>query len=646
MRHLTEARTILIVRRWMLLIFPLFFLVPALRAQRTLQNVPAELVRYPDMILYNGKIATMNDASLTAAQGRTVQAIAIGGDRILFIGSNDEVMHYAGPETREIDLKGRTVVPGLMNTHTHIHDHALWLWALGHPQESDSVMKRISVSGSNFDELTKGIEFAMKQNRDKFSPGQWAWIALPEGKGTAVGIGFQYLVNRGITREQLDKLEPKIPIFVHANPKLLLNTAARDAFLRMYELPPTAELELGADLNSTFRRSLMVDGYFRYHLDELADIVGNALNYQAALGFTTFSSHIEPLRVHDAYQKLVRSGRMPIRLAYADGNCEQMQPDKAGCVLRKNDIAGQGDKFFWSVGVTLRTIDAEVPEFCSTMEMPKEYKDRERCILSPGSVMAKAAKVALLSRQRFIPNHSSGDKGMDYFMDIVDEVMKEDPTITLDYIRSLRISADHCTFYPRKAQIPRMAKLGMILSCGPSYLSLDARWLGVFGEKYADRAAPIKSMLSGGLMVTAEGEFDVETGEGPTVLAQYMPYITRRTPNRSDKPIAPEEAIDRITLLKMMTVWPSYYVLKENELGTLEPGKFADLVVFNKDYFTVPESELPTVYPVMTMVGGKPVVVREEYAAESSLPAAGPQMKFLFKDEIGSGADIGPRPVK
>lgn len=634
------------IRRWMSFFLPCFVLVPFLGAQQVLQNVPAELVHYPDLILYNGKIATMNDATLTPAPGSTVQAIAIGGDRIMFIGSNAEMMRYAGPQTRKIDLKERTVVPGLMNTHTHIHDHALWLWALGHPAESNSVMKRIAVSGNSFDELTKGIEFAMKENRDKFSPGQWAWIALPEGASTKTGIGFDYLVKHGITRAKLDQLEPKIPMFLHANPKWMLNTAARNAFLSMYELPPTAEIELGADLNSTFRRSLMVDGYFRYHLDELANIIGDALKYQAALGFTTYSSHIEPLRVHDAYEKLVRSGQMPIRLAYADGNCEQMQPDKAGCVLRKNDIAGQGDKFFWSVGVTLRTLDAEVPEFCSTMEMPKEYKDRERCILSPGSVMARAAKVALLSRQRFIPNHSAGDKSMDYFMDIVDEVMKEDPSINLDYIRSLRITADHCTFYPRKAQIPRMARLGMVLSCGPEYLKLNARWLGVFGEKYADRAAPIKSILSGGVMVTAEGEFDVETGEGPTVFAQYMPYITRTPPNRPNKPIAPEEAIDRVTLLKMTTVWPSYYVLKEKELGTLEPGKFADLVVFNKDYFTVPESELPSVYPVMTMVGGKPLVVREEYAAESGFPVAGPQMKFQFKDAAGGGADEGPRPVK
>lgn len=618
--------------RWMPLIFSLFFLVPALRAQQMLQNVPAELVQFPDLILYNGKIATMNDASLSNAQGSIVQAVAIGEDRILFIGSNDEVMRYAGPATQKVDLKGRTVVPGLINTHTHMHDHALWLWANRHPRETDSVMKRISVGGSSFDELTRGIELAIQENTGKLLPGQWAWIDLPaKGESTSVGLGTQYMLQGVMTREKLDELAPNLPIFLHGDPKWLLNTTARNAFFSMYEVPTTDASELGISMNTTFRRSLMIDGYFGRHLDELADIIEDGLKHQAALGFTTFSSHIEPLRVHDAYQKLVRAGRMPIRLAYADSHCEQVQPDKAGCLLHKGDIAGQGDKFFWNVGVTLRGIDAEPPEICSTMEAPKEVKEREKCRLMPGSATARGARAALLSRLRFLVNHSYGDKGMDYMMDIIEDVMMENPTITLDYIRSLRISADHCGFYPRKSQIPRMVNLGMIISCGGRMVDRSSPWLKVYGDNYADRISPIKSMLSGGLMVVAEGEFHPGTGESSTVFAQYIPLITRK--DTTGKLIAPEEAIDRVTLLKMATVWASYYVLKETELGTIEPGKFADILVFNKDYFSVPESELSSVYPVMTVVGGKPLVVREEYAGEAGLAAVGPQMKFEFQLE-------------
>ena len=618
-------------RRWMLFIYPFFVLVPALCAQQTLQNVPAELVRYPDQILYNGKIAIMDDASLSAAQGRTVQALAIARDRILFIGSNDEVMRYAGPKTRKIDLKGRTVVPGMINTHTHIHDHALWDWAAKHPKETDEVMKRISVGGANFEELTKGIQLVIKENAGKMLPGQWAWLALPNtGESVSTSLGYRYLASDTMTRQKLDDLAPATPIFLHAPPKWILNTAARNAFLNMYDVPLTQEAEeVAMENDTTFRRALMVDGYFRYHLDELADIVGDAMKHQGALGFTSFSSHIEPQRVHDAYMKMVRAGTMPIRMAYADSTCEQADHDKSGCLVRRSDIAGLGDKYFWSVGVTLRGIDADPPEICSTMEMPKEYKDREKCLLSPGSAGAKATKIALLSHLRFIPNHSYGDKGLDQFMDIVDQVMKEDPTITPEYIHSLRLTADHCGFYPRKAQIPRMAKMGMIISCGAQRVGRGSAWVKAFGGSYADRIAPAKSMLSGGLMTVAEGELEAESGQGSTAFAEYMPLINRMAPNGDI--LGPDEAIDRVSLLKMTTVWSSYYVLKEKELGTLEPGKFADLLVLNKDYFSVPENEIPGVYPVMVMVGGKPLVVREEYAAEAGLPAVGPQMKWTSK---------------
>ena len=139
-------------------------------------------------------------------------------------------------------------------------------------------------------------------------------------------------------------------------------------------------------------------------------------------------------------------------------------------------------------------------------------------------------------------------------------------------------------------------------------------------------------------MPTAETELRVESGEGPTFYAQVISLVTRK--NVRGDLIAPEEAIDRVTLLKMSTVWPSYFVLKEKEIGTLEPGKFADFVVFNKDYFTVPVEEIPTVFPLMTVLGGKTIVLREEFATELGVPAVGPQMKFRFQAEYNFGDAI------
>ncbi len=632
-------------KRFLRTVMPLLFVLilgVAARAQQTV-TVPAELVTYPDLIIYNGKIVTMNDASLSNNIGRTVQALAVRGDRIQFMGTNDEVLRFAGPQTKKIDLKGRTVLPGMIDTHSHMHDHTIQLWTKTHRQEVEKVMKRFSVTGKTFQDLTHGIEVVVKENMAHPLAGQWAWIDLPSGGSSGTGIGVQYLLKEEMDRKKLDALSPQLPVFILSHPSMLLNTAARNAFLQLYEVPPTDENERSAlTMDTTLTRSLVVDQYFRQHLDVLADSLEDGLKHEAAAGLTTFSSHIVGLRIQDAYMKLVRGGRMPIRFAYADRFCQQVEPDMAGCFARKGDVAGLGDKYFWNVGVTLGGLDAGPPQICTTMEAPKEYKEQERCLLQPGNDYDKAMHAALMSHLRFVVNHDYGDKTIDYVMDNIERVMKEDPAINLDYVRALRVTADHCGFYPRAAQLPRLKNLGMVISCDSMFVNRSAPWLKVYGFDKANRIAPIKSMIAAGVMTTAEAELGkIETGTSETLHAQLVHLITRK--NDRGEAIAPEEAIDRNTLMKMSTVWASYYVINEKNVGTLEPGKYADFVVLNKDYFTIPEAEIGSVYPLMTVLGGKPVVVRDEASKDLGLPATGPQIKFEFKtsyDFEGRSSDM------
>ena len=84
-----------------------------------------------------------------------------------------------------------------------------------------------------------------KENMSHPTPGQWAWIDLPNGGQSGTGIGVQYLLKDGMTRKQLDDLAPEMPVFVLSHPSFLLNTAARNAFLDLYEVPPTDQEEKG-----------------------------------------------------------------------------------------------------------------------------------------------------------------------------------------------------------------------------------------------------------------------------------------------------------------------------------------------------------------------------------------------------------------
>ena len=609
-------------------VFTVVVLTTAVRGQQALNNVPPELVAHPDWIVYNGKIVSMDDSTLSNSLGNTYQAMAIRGDQVQFLGANDQILSYAGPQTRKLDLKGRTVVPGLIDTHNHLHNAAVSRWAQNNPEKIEAIARTFSVSGNTYEELTQGIELVIKEQMAHPLPGQWGIIVLPSG-GTGTGLGVNYLADEEMNREKLDMLAPELPVFINAHPNELMNTAARDDFLNFYAVEPTDENEEKI-LNPQVGRILISERYFDRHMSELVDLIEEHLSHQVAGGFTTYSSHIVGLRFMPAFRMLDKQGRMPMRLAFSHRYCQQVEPDNAGCFLRLGDWAGMGSDYFWNVGLTLGGIDSGPPGFCTTMEGPERYKSMEICNIVPGNVYYDAIKTAIAARYRYAVNHDYGDKSLDQVLDIVDTVMEENPDITLDFIRSQRLSSDHCGFYPRKEQLPRLKRFGWILSCGAQYINRSEPWLEIYGKRYEDRIVPVKSPLEAGIMVVGElSRLDYADGTGPTAAAYLESLITRT--NARGVVVAPDEAVDRNTVMKMITTWASYYVLREDRIGSLEPGKLADFVVLNKDWFTVPDAEFSTVEPLMVVLGGKVASLRQEYAPEAGMAAVGPQLDFTHK---------------
>src|SRR3990172_9559770 len=127
-------------------------------SQQTVNNVPAMLIAYPDTIIHNAKIYSMDDAGFNTSTGRSYQAMAVREDRIQFLGTNDQVLALAGPQTRKIDVRGRAILPGFIDTHNQLHDGAVGRWASQHPEEVERLMKSFRVTGKNYDEFTRGIE--------------------------------------------------------------------------------------------------------------------------------------------------------------------------------------------------------------------------------------------------------------------------------------------------------------------------------------------------------------------------------------------------------------------------------------------------------------------------------------------------------
>ena len=602
-------------------------------AQET-ATVPVAIISYPDLILYNGRIVTMDDTSTGSSPGSIFQAVAVHNRRIQALGDDAKILSYAGPNTERIDLQGKTVVPGFVDSHTHIHNNEVNWWVSQNPAAFDTMGRRFVVGGMSYEELKKGIELVLKERMTGTDPDQWAFITLPtndpENPGSGTGVGVNFLQEDQMGLKDLDALAPDNPVFLLSHPAYMINTRGKEAIEKIYGKVPEVVMDTTDDAGvgelTQYRRGLLVDGYFRIRPRELADIVEQGLRKNAAAGITTFSSHMMGLQFLNAYQILIRENRMPIRYAYTHYFGFQGNPDPASFYMRLGDMEGLGNDYFWSAGVGLGNLDSGPPMICSTMEAPPEIKEREYCRDTPGSATGKAVLTAVLSKERVAAGHAYGDKAVDYFMDTLEEAMTLDPTITLDYIRSRRFSSDHCGFYPRPDQIPRMARLGMMISCGGNVLSRSYPWLERYGMQYANWISPVKSLIDGGVRTVYENEAGISGNVGETYFSQGYALITRR--NEYGAMVAPEEAIDRMTLMKMMTSWPAEFVMRENELGTLEAGKLADLVVLNQDYFTVPEEEIPNLFPVLTVVGGKIEVLRNEFAQELGRDPVGPQLEF------------------
>ena len=620
-------KSILMVAIWLVM-------VSVVGAQDTV-NVAAKLVHYPDLIVHNGKIVTMDDLDPFRPPGNIFQAMAIREDLIQFLGTDAEILSLAGPQTRKIDLGGRTMVPGLIDTHNHLHNGFVSRWANDNPREVFTIMREFTVSGkTSYEQITKGIEVIIKERMVGAPEGQWAYIDLGGRGPSAAGLGVMYLRTNQMTRGKLDEWAPTQPVMLEDSSNYLMNTAARNDFMEMFSVEATDHNEQAAMVNPRVDRNLLAERYFRTRVPKLADIIENGLKHFAAMGFTGYSSHIVGLPIHDAFMILAREGRMPVRFGWAHRACQNMVVDIPTCFSRLGDMAGMGDKYFWNVGVTLGALDLDVPVACTTMEaIDPRFKAMEQCWAEPGGPYYDAIYTAVKSRLRYVINHNNGDKGLDQFMDILDRVMAEDPSLDLEYMRSRRFTSDHCPFYPTLEQMPRMKKFNMQFSCAANELSSDHGYsIGkIYSEKYANRVGPINTMFKHGIMASNEGGGNGMSEINRTTFARWYPYLDRK---RSDGAIlAAEEAINRVQLLKMSTFMAAYYVLKEKELGTLEPGKFADFIVYNKDYFTVPQEEIPSVYPLMVVVGGKTIVLREEYAGELGLQPVGPQLKFSWEPE-------------
>ncbi len=599
-------------------------------------DVPTTL-GYPQMIVYNGKIVSMNDASFTPNVGTIVQAMAIRDGKILAMGTDAQMRALAGPQTSQMDLKGRTVLPGLIMTHEHPTD-----WIFIEPRafrhvlpNDDEIISRWMPNVPPRQQLAQ-FDGVMRDAVSKAKPEQWIRVIFNWGPDYEWAQEMEILFERSITKAYLDQLAPNNPVTVKDGFIIsMVNSKAIEEFRKVRDdmdfyttgrrgvaMDPARSLR--AERAGLLGRPVDPDAMLLGKIPLLADLLGAEMELWARYGVTGFGSGPYSFANLQALDLLDKQGRMPARFGWSyQGPKWDMETLR---VLA--GIQGHGTDHLWMIGAFSGSGSG-----CMTVPMRQEwieqmrqedpsYSGETRCSFEPGNESRTINERIVESGLRLAAIHTGGDKDIDYFLDSIEEGSRK-AGFTPEQIRSKRHAFDHAAGAPRPEQIPRIKDLGMMVSMINTILWETHRGASQiarqYGVEYTNWVAPRKSVSEAGIMTGFEIDRPL-----PHKLFFFITKGMNRYNDRDQRVYGPGERTDRVTQLKALTVWAGYYMLREDLLGTLDPGKFADFIVLDQDFLTIPEADIPKIDVLMTVVGGKTVHLSPSLATESGMQPVGP----------------------
>lgn len=574
----------------------------------------ADALGYPDMIFYNGKIVTVDDSSFGPSVGTIVQAMAIRNDRILKTGTNSEIQALAGPKTRKFDLKGREVLPTFTHTHEHPTD---WDWVEPSPLEhvlpsgrNDFIIVRW-LNGTAKEQLSQW-KSVLKEAVAQAKPGQWIWESFDFGSNFENADELFAAFPKEVTREAVDQIAPNNPVRVRdawpIQPQVITNTKGMEEAKKVYPDLGGGDLDING-------RPMEVNVILKDHVEFLAEMLKATFELWASQGITGFGTSPYASNNLRAISLLDQKHELPARVGW--GYNGYAWDDETMRYI--GGLLGNGTDHLWNIGAW-----SSGGGTCTTINTRPEVKSREKCNFEPGSKGRQHVAAIVRGGGRIATMHTGGDKDIDYLMDAILKASK-DAGMSMDQIRAKRHAFDHSSGAPRPDQIPVMKNLGMMASMINTDLWEQRQDYDIYYRardypiEYLNWVVPRKSVTAAGIPTGWETDRALPHKE----FLLIWEGMTRFNP--SDKKVyAPGERTDRIIQLKSETRWGAYYLLRENLMGTLEAGKYADFMVLDRDFLAIPEDDIPNTKVLMTVVGGKIVHLMPDLAKEFGTSPIGP----------------------
>jgi predicted amidohydrolase YtcJ len=543
-----------------------------------------------DLILHNGKIVTAD------SRFSIEQAIAVKDGKISAVGSDQVVLRERGPRTQVIDLAGKTVLPGLIDSHVHA----------------------LSAGLSEFREPLPPLDsFAairsfIRARAAKTPKGEW--IVVPRTFPTRLKE------MRMPTHETLD-VDRDHPVMFDASYTVVLNSAglARSGITRDTPNPPRGEIvkDRNGEPNGILKNGMSLlkglkqddSGGFS-EAEKLQALEQMLLRYRDA-GLTAVSDRAVDAEQIALYRKLRAQNRLPIRVVMTWRPESSLPAEELVRQIRSADFStGTGDawlkfgafKMTLDGGMTIGTAYQRVPygEFGEQLYGQTHPDDRGLLFVTP----AKALTVYGAARAKGwqLTAHCQGGGAVDSFLDALEAVNRQRP------IAPTRSHLMHASFQSPEA-IARTKRLGLSADIQMPWLYHDGPALEkVFGSDGMRYFIPLRSYLDAGVMIVGGSDHMIGYDKNRAV-NPYNPFLSmwiavaRKT--TEGKVLRAEQRITRQEALRMHTSSAAYLQFAENTRGSLETGKLADLVVIDRDYLTVPEDEIRNIQPIMAIVDGQ-----------------------------------------
>ena len=528
----------------------------------------------PDLVLYHGKIVTV-DGDFSVAQ-----AVAIRGERIVAVGADDAVRARGGLNTKEIDLKGRTVIPGLIDGHLHN--------AGGGPGVDLAKARSIS-------ELLAAV--AARAN------------SAPAGELIVSNADWheaQLHEKRLPHRTEIDRAAPKNPVvLIRGGHEFILNSAAfaRWSITRDTQSPPGGEI--GHDADGDLNGELVDTARGLVKLPPPPRLTPEAIESQMKLlnavgltgiripgGFQFGPDVIGPYRM---FQQLKAEGRLTLRVNYLMRIFDFSSVEKVKATIDSWHVRpDEGDEWL-RIGGMKTLVDGGFEgghmrePYAEPYGRGGKFKGIE--VVPPAQYIPVVRELNRLGWR--VATHAVGDAAVDEVLDAY-QAANADRSIV-----GKRWTIEHY-FIARPDQFSRVKALGIAISA-QDHLYLAAPSMAKYwGRARAENVTPLRTFLDQGFLVAAGTDSPVIPYN--PFWAMYH-FITRDT--ISDGVYGPDQRITRAEALKLYTINNARLTFEDNAKGSIEKGKLADLVVLNADYLTVPEKQIESIKPLATMVGGR-----------------------------------------